>query len=78
MRLPNGLYRTSAGSTLTVAGDHGGMFTVSFDWLEESGACSDCRVDPAPDEGRMVWSCAQCGGGSAELFPLVTPKQEQP
>jgi hypothetical protein len=64
--LPNGLYKTAAGSTLRVFGKHGGCFHVDFDWLEEGG-CIDCSVSPCPDDGYMIWSCDYCGGGHAKL-----------
>jgi hypothetical protein len=73
MTLPNGSYRTKAGSTLQLSGLHGGISLVSFDWFEESHACIECHVEPYPQEFageyRMVWSCDDCGCGSAALFP---------
>jgi hypothetical protein len=74
MTLPNGHYRTHAGSTLEVHGEHGGCVRVSFDWVEEAGACCDCTVDPYPEdwgdgEHRLTWFCEFCGGGSATLEP---------
>lgn len=65
MTLPNGHYRTANGSTLTVSGNHAGRFVVEFDWLEEGG-CIDCEAQAAPDDGRLVWHCDYCGGGSAQ------------
>ena len=62
--LPNGRYVTLAGSTLEISGDHGGIARVAFDWLEEGG-CFDCEAEPYPLDGRLVWRCDECGGGSA-------------
>ena len=70
MTLPNGHYRTAAGSEMWVSGKHGGFSEVSFDWFEED-ACLDCQVSAYDVDGRLVWSCEECGGGSAELFPVV-------
>lgn len=75
MTLPNGHYRTKAGSTLEVAGQHGGIFRVFFDWFEESMASCDCCVTPEPEDWgdgthRLTWHCeCCCGGGSAVLEP---------
>lgn len=74
MTLPNGHYRTKAGSTVEVYGQYSGRVRVSFDWLEEPDACCDCQVEPYPehwgdDEYRLTWSCEICGGGSATLYP---------
>ena len=66
-RLPVGQYRTVAGSTVVVSGAHGGVARVEFDWFEEPGACCDCQPCPYPVDGRLVWSCEVCGGGSADL-----------
>ena len=70
--LPNGKYRTLAGSTVTISGNHAGVATVEFDWLDEDQACIDCHPEPYPEywghaEWRLVWHCAVCGGGSAKL-----------
>lgn len=67
MRLANGYYRTAAGSEMRISGEHGGISRVTFDWLEEGG-CSECHADPYEYDGRMVWHCQYCNGGSAELF----------
>jgi hypothetical protein len=74
--LPNGSYRTKAGSTLQVSGKHGGIFTASFDWIEGDNACCDCHVDPVPaewgnNEWRLTWDCEVCSGGSARLIPVA-------
>jgi len=66
-KLANGSYRTPAGSTVTVSGKHGGIFTVAFDWFEEPRACDSCVVDPIPDGEYLTWACGRCGGGSAML-----------
>lgn len=74
MRLPNGKYRTKAGSTVKISGKHGGISNVLFDWFEEENACIECYADPYPQDWgdgthHLVWSCEDCPGGSAELFP---------
>lgn len=65
-----GKYQTAAGSTMTVFGRYGGKSKVSFDWVEEKHACCDCIPEPYDDDGRLVWHCDICGGGSAELFKI--------
>lgn len=67
MSLPNGRYRTVAGSEVVISGRHGGRAEVTFDWLEELSACPDCVVDPYPHDGELTWECDHCGGGSAAL-----------
>ena len=67
MRLPNGKYRTAAGSTVSI---HEGRSDVVFDWFEEGG-CVDCSPDPFECEGYLVWRCPSCGGGQSELKPDV-------
>lgn len=74
MKQPNGHYRTRAGSTVEVYGDHSGCVRVTFDWYEEPNACCECVVQPYPvdwgdGEFRLAWRCDYCDGGSAELFP---------
>jgi len=71
MRLPNGHYKTAAGSEMRISGTHGGRSVVDFDWLEE-GACCDCRVSAYEHDGDLLWECDYCGGGRAQLV-LVTP-----
>lgn len=44
MGLPNGHYRTKAGSEMWISGKHGGISRVEFDWLEEGGARIACRI----------------------------------
>ena len=68
----NGTYRTAAGSVVNVAGLHGGIAGVEFDWCEERDACADCKPDPypvedAPGELWLTWACDSCGGGKARL-----------
>ena len=72
MSLPTGHYRTAAGSEMWISGEHGGISDVSFDWTEED-ACPYCRASPYEHDGRLVWECEVCGGGSAELFPVDEP-----
>lgn len=75
MTLPRGHYRTAAGSEMWVSGKHGGISKVEFDWLEEGG-CIDCEPNAYDDEGILIWTCDECGGGSAELFPADDAAQE--
>lgn len=72
MGLPNGHYKTEAGSTVEVFGKHSGAFRVKFDWMEESPACFDCEVNHEPEDWgnriyHLTWHCDYCGGGSAAL-----------
>ena len=64
-------YRTKAGSTVILSGQHCGIATVDFDWLEEN-ACCDCVPSPYPVDGYLTWECDYCGGGSAELEEVST------
>lgn len=66
-RLPDGKYKTEHGSTMVISKD-GGKSQVEFDWFEEPNACCDCTVDAYEMDGRMVWSCDYCEGGSADLL----------
>jgi len=70
MGFPNGIYRTKNGSMMEISGKHSGISKVDFDWLEE-GACCDCAPDVYEQHGQLVWHCDECGGGSAELFPVA-------
>jgi hypothetical protein len=67
-RIPDGEYRTEAGSSVTVKN---GRSAVEFDWFEEGNACIECTVDIPPDWDLdhyiLVWSCEECGGGHADL-----------
>lgn len=69
MTLPCGHYRTAAGSVMRVSGERCGASEVEFDWLEEGG-CIDCEASAYDVDGQLVWSCDECGGGNAELFPV--------
>lgn len=62
--MKNGQYVTLGGSTLTVRGDHSGIFDLEFDWVEEM-ACPECEPRVEPDEDFLVWDCEECGGGSS-------------
>ena len=80
-RLPNGEYRTDAGSTLRVSGKYSGIFEVEFDWFEEM-ACCDCHASAHPeqydDEWFLVWHCEICDGGQAKILldaELCEPSQ---
>ena len=66
--MKNGTYHTKAGSTVVVSGKYSGRFDISFDWLEESGACIDCS--PSVEYNMLVWSCLEHEGGSAELIEV--------
>lgn len=66
MTLKNGHYRTAAGSQMWISGEHGGISRVEFDWCEE-GACPNCRASAYEYDGRLMWHCDECNGGSAEL-----------
>lgn len=77
MRLPNGHYRTAAGSEMTISGEHGGRSQVDFDWLEE-GACPDCLPDAYEHDGMLIWRCDVCGGGQAALQPVVSNEPDGP
>lgn len=70
--LPNGHYKTDHGSQMWISGNYSGVSRVEFDWFEEPDACCDCVVSAYESDGRMVWTCDQCGGGSADLH-LVPP-----
>lgn len=70
MKLPNGEYRTPAGSQVIISGKNGGIVRVDFDWLEEPNACCDCVVRTYEEDGQLVWDCNYCGGGSADLLPM--------
>ena len=65
MSLPNGHYRTAAGSEMWISG---GRSRVEFDWVEED-ACCDCMPAAYEQDGCLVWRCASCGGGRAALKP---------
>ena len=70
MTLPVGLYRTTAGSEMRISGTHAGISEVLFDWFAEPDACIDCVVSAYDEDGRIVWNCDECGGGSAALFKV--------
>jgi hypothetical protein len=63
--MTNGQYRTTHGSTVEVSGAHSGIYEIAFDWVEEDGACIECR--PSVHDGCLVWDCDEHEGGSAEL-----------
>lgn len=69
--MKHGSYRTMAGSEVLVSGMYGGIYSISFDWVEEENACVDCK--PSVHDGYLTWSCDLCGGGSAELKKVETP-----
>jgi len=64
-------YRTAAGSTITVSGNHGSFIDIKFDWTKEANArvnaCENCDVNVYDGYGYLMWSCKQCGGGKAKL-----------
>jgi hypothetical protein len=59
--LPNGHYRTRAGSTVEVNGEHSGCVRVVFDWFEEPAACCDCVVEPYPEDWVTVRTGSPAG-----------------
>ena len=65
--LKNGQYRTRAGSTVRISGEHSGIYEIEFDWVEEN-ACVDCV--PAVNDGYLSWHCERWGGDSARLYPV--------
>lgn len=67
MSLPNGHYRTVAGSEMWISGNHAGISRVEFDWLDEENACLDCVPQAYDVDGDLVWVCDECGGGRAKL-----------
>jgi len=67
MMLPNGHYRTAAGSEMWISGEHSGISAVEFDWIEEEHACINCQALVYEQEGYLVWRCEYCGGGRAAL-----------
>jgi hypothetical protein len=72
--MKNGKYTTAAGSTVELSGTNGGISRVTFDWLEEPEACSECDPNPYPEEGAegrlyLTWYCNLCEGGGALLSP---------
>ena len=76
MTLSNGHYRTAAGSSVRISGHHAGISQVSFDWLEEPNACSECSANAYPEDcgdgtHRLTWECSECGGGSAILRSIM-------
>lgn len=68
-KLPDGHYRTAAGSEVWIS-RNGGKSVVEFDWLEEGG-CIDCTVELYEQDGNLTWHCDECGGGSAVLHKVV-------
>lgn len=65
--MENGEYRTRHGSIVKI---FNGRATINFDWYEEPDACYDCRVEPYPEDGNLIWHCDYCEGGSAELLKI--------
>lgn len=55
------------GSKVTISGEHSGIVTIEFDWLE-AGACIDCVPEVNRNERLLKWTCSEHEGGSAELF----------
>jgi hypothetical protein len=80
-RLPDGTYRTAAGSTVQISGKHAGVFyTAIFDWLEEGG-CIECTASHIPvridGDWCLTWDCEECGGGAARIYSSAV-EAEQP
>ena len=62
--MKQGLYKTEAGSTVSVQGKHGGIYHIDFDWVEEKDACLECH--PTVYDCTLWWACQE-HSGSAEL-----------
>ena len=80
MKLPNGKYKTLAGSIVEISGQYSGISMVDFDWFEESNSCDECNVECYPEDNgdgthSLVWYCEECGGGSALLYPFKEPEE---
>lgn len=61
--MPSEIYRSAAGSEVTVSGKHMGIVTIDFDWFEEEACIEadpyfdrDDRQDPA-----IIATCECCG-----------------
>jgi hypothetical protein len=62
--MKDGYYQTDAGSCLNIV--NGNARNIKFDWFEEPAACCECSIETV--EGRrLLWTCSECDGGSAEL-----------
>ena len=64
-------WRTKAGSTVTVSGEHNGVYSFVFDWFEE-GACLNAifglDADIADENDAWLrWDCECCEPGQARL-----------
>ena len=79
MTLPNGKYRTKAGSTLEITGHYPRVGALArnlqFDYNEESPACVECLVNHSALQAHdgnwfLTWECTEHESGSAQLFPV--------
>ncbi len=61
-------YHTLHGTTVEISGKYDGIVEIDFDWVEEAGACCDCR-DPYVSDETLSWFCDVCDGGTALLYP---------
>ena len=62
-------YRTAAGSSVEISGQHDGISVIEFDWFEER-ACIEAHptCDIADeDDAWLHWWCECCCPGSAKL-----------
>lgn len=67
-----GLWRSAAGSTVVVSGEHDGIYSIVFDWVEE-GACFEAKRAVVVDilsktEGRLSWRCDCHGSHDTPLY----------
>ena len=62
------MYETEAGSIVRLFAQR---VTCHFNYFDEPDACADCKVNPCPEEGYLTWECDTCGGGSAEINPVL-------
>ena len=67
-RLPNGTYRTAAGSLVTIDGIYGGRHVIDFDWFEE-GACIEAHPSVDVIDGCLHWNCGCCPDGGSAARP---------
>lgn len=64
--LAPGRYRTAAGSRVLIFGDHGGCYEIDWSWIDENGACCDCKPY-VTREGEFSWECEKHDSGKAAL-----------
>lgn len=61
--MPSEIYRSSAGSEVTVSGKHMGIVAIDFDWFEEDGCIeADAEFDRSdPKDPAIIATCECCG-----------------